>query len=225
MSPQPNRIILFANGDLLDPQAVFAGLSSDDFMIAVDGGLQHMVNLGLTPDLIIGDFDSAAPRDVQHFESRGVEVRRFPAEKDETDLELALQAAIDLHPNAIRVVAALGGRLDQTLGNIFLLTRPEYAGLDLRLIDGIQEVFLIPSQITLTGRPGQRVSLLPLLGPVTGVKTEHLAYPLNSETLYPDHTRGISNLMLDTTATVSIDSGCMLCIHETQKPIERIGKE
>ena len=225
MSPQLNRIILFANGDLPDPQAVHSSLSPDDFLIAVDGGLRHLVTLGLTPNLIIGDLDSADPDEVQRFESQGVEVRRYPIEKDETDLELALEAAIDLHPGSIRVVAALGGRLDQTLANIFLLTRPQFSGTDLRLIDGTQEVFLVHDQVTLNGEKGEQVSLLPLLGPVTGVKTEGLAYPLNNETLYPDHTRGISNRMLDETASVSITSGLLLCIHEIQNPIERIGNE
>ena len=225
MSPQPNRIILFANGDLPDPQSIRTCLAPDDFLIAVDGGLRHLVELDIVPNLIIGDLDSADPDDVQRLESQGVEVRRYPIEKNETDLELALQTAIELQPAAIRVAAALGGRLDQTLGNIFLLTRPQFSGIDLRLIDGIEEVFLIHNQVTLTGEQGQQVSLIPLLGPVTGVKTEGLAYPLDNETLYPDHTRGISNRMLDSTASVSIASGLLLCIHATQNPIERIGKE
>ncbi len=225
MSPQPNRITLFTNGDLPDPQAIRSHLSPDDLLIAVDGGLSHLVTLGLAPDLIIGDLDSADPDDVQRFESQGVEVQRYPIEKDETDLELALQTAINLHPASIRVVAALGGRLDQTLGNIFLLTRPQFSSTDLRLIDGAQEVFLIRAQATLTGEQGQQVSLIPLLGPVTGVKTQGLAYPLNDEMLYPDHTRGISNRMLNSAASVSITSGLLLCIHDTQNPIERMGKE
>ena len=225
MSPQPNRIILFANGELPDPQAILSSLAPGDYLVAVDGGLRHLVALSLTPSLIIGDLDSADPEDVQIFESQGVEVRRYPVEKDETDLELALRVAVDLHPGSIRVVAALGGRLDQTLGNIFLLTRRQFAATDLRLIDGTQEVFLIRDEVTLNGKKDQQVSLIPLLGPVPGVKTEGLAYPLNHETLYPDHTRGISNRMLSATASISIASGLLLCIHEIQKPIERIGKE
>ena len=225
MSPQPNRIIFFTNGGLPDPQAILPHLSPDDFLIAVDGGLRYLVALGLTPNLIIGDLDSADPDDVERFESQGVEVHRYPIEKDETDLELALQTAIDLNPASIQVIAALGGRLDQTLGNIFLLTRPEFSNTDLRLVDGAQEVFLIRDHVTLTGKQGQQVSLIPLLGPVTRVKTVGLAFPLNHETLYPDHTRGISNRMLNSAASVSIASGLLLCIHDTQNPIERIGNE
>ena len=225
MSPQSNRIILFANGELPDPQAILSCLSPEDFLIAVDGGLRHLVALNLAPDLILGDLDSADPEDVQRFESQGVPVRRYPTHKDETDLELALQTAIDLQPSSIRIIAALGGRFDQSLGNIFLLTRPQFSNIDLRLIDGVEEVFLIRDRVTLSGKKGQRVSLLPLLGPVPGVKTIGLAFPLEHETLYPDHTRGISNRMLDSTASVSIASGLLLCIHNIQNPIERNGKE
>ena len=225
MSPQSNRIILFANGDLPDPQAVLSSLSPGDFLIAVDGGLRYLVALNLVPDLILGDLDSADPEDVQRFESQGVEVRRYPTHKDETDLELALKAAVEMNPASIRIIAALGGRLDQSLDNIFLLTQPQFSNTDLRLIDGVEEVFLIRDRVTLSGKKGQRVSLLPLLGPVPGVKTTGLAFPLEHETLYPDHTRGISNRMLDSTASVSIASGLLLCIHNIQNPIERNGKE
>jgi thiamine pyrophosphokinase len=140
-------------------------------------------------------------------------VRRYPPEKDETDLELAIEAALEQGAASIQIVAALGDRLDHTLGNIYLLTQPRLASLDVRLMDGEQEVFLIRNETTLSGQPGQIVSLIPLMGPVPGVTTGQLAYPLRHETLYPDKTRGISNVMTAETATVSIDDGILLCIH------------
>ncbi|MBG0786901.1 MAG: thiamine diphosphokinase [Anaerolineaceae bacterium] len=207
------RVILFVNGDLPDPEKLRARLTPEDILIAVDGGLRHIVALGLTPDLILGDLDSANPENVHKFEAQGIPVRRYPIAKDETDLELGILAALEHHPQAIWIVAAVGGRLDQTLGNIFLLTQPNLAELDVRLMDGAQEVFLIRDHATLTGQPGQTVSLLPLMGPAPGVTTDQLAYPLNHETLYPDRTRGISNIMTAATATVTIDNGILLCIH------------
>lgn len=213
MPKDNSRVVLFANGDLSEPEMLRAQLHPDDILIAVDGGLRHIVSLNLTPHLILGDLDSANPEDVQRFKTQGVPVRRYPVEKDETDLELGIEAALKINPREIWIAAALGGRLDQTLGSIFLLTRPELEMIDVRLMDGTQEVFLIRDQAPLTGQPGQTVSLLPLMGPVIGVTTHQLAFPLNHETLYPDHTRGISNRMTATTASVSIDSGFLLCIH------------
>ena len=143
MNQPPEKIVLFANGDLPASERILAQLSPEDQLIAVDGGLQHLTQHNLTPDLIIGDLDSADPSDVKRFRDQGVEVRQYPPEKDETDLELALDAAIELQPDCIWILGALGKRIDQTLANIFLLARGHYSGNDLRLIDGHQEIFLI----------------------------------------------------------------------------------
>jgi len=223
MTPKSTRIILFANGELPALENIRALLTNDDILVAVDGGLSHMERLGLTPHLIIGDLDSADPEQIQAYRAKGVEVRTFTADKNETDLHLALDAAIVLAPAAIRVVAALGGRLDQTLANIFLLTRPDLAEHDIRLVDGSTEVFLIHHSAEISGESGQRVSLLPLNGPVTGIHTDGLQYPLKNDTLFPEKTRGISNRMNSTTARISIQSGTLLCIHETTYANERSG--
>ncbi len=223
MKNKAERVVLFVNGDLPAADELRAQITHADLLIAVDGGLRHLETLGLTPHLIIGDLDSADPEQVAAHRSQGVEVRTFPADKNETDLELALEAALDFSPATIWVTAALGGRLDQTLANIFLLTRPDLAGRDIRLVDGRTEVFLIRQTAQLQGEIGQRVSLLPLNGPAAGIRTEGLKYPLNGETLYPEKTRGISNRMDSPTATISLHSGILLCIHETTLPVERHG--
>lgn len=215
MSRTPTQIVLFVNGELPAPERVRALLNEDDLLIAADGGLQHIDQLGLTPHLVIGDLDSADPAHIQELRALGVEIRAFPADKDETDFELALDAALALAPAPVRVVAALGGRLDQTLANIFLLTRPDLAERDIRLVDGQSEVFLIRTSAHIDGEIGQRVSLLPFNGPVTGIYTEGLRYPLQNETLYPEKTRGVSNQLDAPTAAITIESGLLLCIHET----------
>lgn len=221
MTDTIRRVLLFVNGDFPQPEKIIAQIQPRDVLIAVDGGLRHMTQHKLTPNLIIGDLDSADPAEVQRLQAQGVEVRRYPVDKDETDLELALNAALKLQPDLIWVVAALGDRIDQTLGNIFLLTRPELTHTDVRLVDGLREVLLIRASGTINGIPGQRVSLLPLNGPAQGIRTEGLAFPLNGETLYPERTRGISNRLTAPTAHVKLTGGLLLCIHELEKPFER----
>ncbi len=221
MLPKLHRIVLFANGDFPCPNRLNAQLDKEDFLIAVDGGLNHMTALNLTPALIIGDLDSANPEEVKRLQSQGVEIRSFPPEKNETDLELALDAALKLDPAVIWIVGALGNRLDQTLANIFLLTQPKLAGIDVRLVDGTRQVFLIRKSALIEGIVGQRLSLLPLNGPVVGVRTAGLAYPLEDETLYPDRTRGISNYLTGSSAKVIILKGLLLCVHQITDPLER----
>jgi thiamine pyrophosphokinase len=217
MTNNKNKVILFVNGDLPAGERILTQITPDDTLIAVDGGLSHMVRLGLTPDLIIGDLDSVNKAELDQFRGQGIEVRKYPIDKNETDLEIALEAAQKMEPSIIWIVAALGKRIDQTLANIFLLTRPKLASYDVRLVDGHQEVFLIRKSVTLLGKPGQRVSLLPINGPAKGIQTQGLAYSLQNETLYPDKTRGISNWMTNTSATISIENGFLLCVHETIK--------
>jgi thiamine pyrophosphokinase len=213
MTDPTKKIVLFANGDLPAPAGILSRLSSEDHLIAVDGGLSHVTQHGLTPNLIIGDLDSADPSEVEKFRAQGVTVQKYPAEKDETDLELALDAALAMKPERIWILGALGKRFDQSLANIFLLARDDFADIDLRLIDGHREIFLIRGFGQIEGVPGERVSLLPLHGPAHGVRTQGLLYPLEGETLYPERTRGISNELIAPSAQITLQSGLLICIH------------
>jgi thiamine pyrophosphokinase len=223
MSQKYSRVVLFVNGDLPAPAQVRAQLTQDDVLIAADGGLRHLESLGLIPDLIIGDLDSVDPRKIQAYRTQGTKVRSYPTDKDETDLELALDAACDMAPESIWVVAALGKRVDQTLANIFLLTRPDLAHRDIHLVDGHTDVFLIRESGIIHGEIDQRVSLLPLNGPAEGIHTQGLEYPLINETLFPHKTRGISNKLIAPMATVNLKHGLLLCIRDTTKIEERRG--
>src|ERR1041385_6923023 len=207
------RIIIFANGELPDLEKARLLLRDDDYVICADGGTRHAWALGIRPNLIVGDLDSAEAGLIQQFKDDGVDVESYPRDKNETDLELAIQRAIELKPKQITVLAALGGRLDQTLGNITLLTDPRLSTFNVRLDDGVEEVFLCRNQAQVHGRNGDLLSLIPWQGTVTEVQTKNLKWPLNHETLYPNKTRGISNEMLDETASVSIGSGLLLIVH------------
>jgi thiamine pyrophosphokinase len=211
------RAVIFVNGKVRSFTGVRALLRPDDLLIAADGGLYHLLRLGLKPHLLVGDLDSVNPADLPALENAGVIIRRFPVDKDETDLELAILTAIEQDCRSILLVGALGGRLDQTLGNLFLLTQPALQEMDVRMDDGMEEVFLVRSSADLTGRAGDIVSLLPLNGPATGVVTSGLRYPLQDETLHPDRTRGISNRMLGNSASISLKQGLLVCIHTRNK--------
>ena len=213
MNTPTKKIVLFANGDLPAPEGILAQLTSEDILIAVDGGLRHLTQHNLTPNLIIGDLDSADPAEVKKYRAQGVKVDQYRPEKDETDLELALNAALDMSPKCIWILGALGNRLDQSLANIFILARDDFSGLDLRLIDGHREIFLIRDSGQIEGVPGERVSLLPLGGPAVGIQTQGLLYPLKDETLYPDRARGVSNELTTSSAQVTLEAGLLICIH------------
>lgn len=207
------RVLIFANGTLPGPQAARSLLRPDDVLVAADGGTRHLLALGLMPSLIVGDLDSLDEAGRRQLEAAGVRVLRFPRDKNETDLELALRHAVDLRPDSILIVGALGRRLDQTLGNLALIANPALAPLDVRLDDGIEEAFFCRVQAEVGGLAGEVVSLIPWCGDVHDVRTEGLKWPLRDETLYLHETRGISNELEGERALVRIASGLLLIVH------------
>lgn len=208
-----SRAIIFVNGELRNPGAARTLIRPDDVIIAADGGARHALALGLIPTAVIGDFDSLSEAEVRVFSDMGVHMLRFPKTKDDTDLELALAHAVRAGYCPIILVGANGGRLDQELGNISLMSNPDFIGSDVRLDDGTTEAFFITTQSSIHGKAGDTVSLIPWGNPVEGVSTDGLAYPLHDETLFPYRTRGISNQMLAETAKVSLKRGLLLCVH------------
>jgi thiamine pyrophosphokinase len=211
------RALIFANGLLPDPEQARRLIRPDDTVYCADGGTQHALALGLTPSLVVGDLDSLKPVDLQRLKMAQVPLRPHSPNKDETDLELALQEALLQRPAAILILGALGSRLDHTLGNLSLLTRPDLADLDCRLDDGVEEVLFCHGRSAIRGTTGDLVSLVPWGAPATSVRTGGLRWPLHGETLYPDRTRGISNEMLSETAEVQIESGPLLIVHRRQR--------
>jgi thiamine pyrophosphokinase len=208
------RVIIFANGELPDLEAARKLILPDDLIICADGGTRHALAFGLIPSVIIGDMDSLSEGfEPSTFKGEFIQVS---ADKNETDLELALKHAFSLHPHAVVIIAALGGRLDQTLGNISLITDPKLSTFDIRLNDGVEEIFFCRDQARVKGGSGDIVSLIPWGGEVTDVETENLKWPLRKETLYPYKTRGISNEMLGGEASVKISSGLLLIVHRVK---------
>lgn len=218
-------VVIFANGDIQDEPLVkqlipvFHAGASNVFVIAADGGLRAALRYGLKPALIIGDMDSVTPEELSPFEADSdVTIVKRPAEKDETDLELALlwvAQHIDAgEVESITIIGGLGGRVDQTLANLYLLALPQLRGYDIRLIDGGQEIKLLrPGTHTIEGAQGNTISLIPLGGAVAGIHTDGLYYPLRGETLNFGPARGVSNVMTQDTATISLTDGALLLTH------------
>ncbi len=215
------RAILFANGELTNADAIRSLIRPDDVILCADGGTHHALALDLKPDLVIGDLDSISPGDLDVLQQLGSQIERHPVDKDATDLELALSAAERLGIEEVVLVAALGGRLDQSLGNLMLMASPDFANLHLSLVDGRQTATIVRDQITISGDIGDIVSTL-TLSPVVEGLTYHngLRWPLHDATLPFGSTRGISNEMVEEQAQISLRSGILLVIHTTRSKID-----
>jgi thiamine pyrophosphokinase len=207
-------ILIFANGNLAPGDWVQSYLEQASLLVAADGGLDHLLALGVTPDVVIGDLDSTAEGVVTRLKEQEVDVLVRPQMKDESDLELALQHAVDHHEGEIILLGALGGRLDQLLANLFLLLAPFLAGRRVTIVDQFQEAWIMgPGQHLIEGKQEDLVSFLPLGGDVQIKGTTGLAWPMRHEALLQGLSRGISNRMTAATASVEVARGTLLCVH------------
>lgn len=206
-------VTLFANGEFEKSHRIIKTISQSEFIVAIDGGLQHVVKLGLTPNIIIGDLDSIDPVDLATFQENGIDVRQFPAQKDETDLELAIQYVLDLGFERIFLCGATGGRTDHFLGNLLLFSNPNFIGKKITILSDKSEIFYCTKNQQIVGNQGDIVSLIPISDKVTGISTSGLEFQLNDEDLIRWSSRGISNVMLDDVAQVKFETGSLLCVH------------
>jgi thiamine pyrophosphokinase len=137
---------------------------------------------------------------------------RHPADKDATDLELALDAALAERPSRVLVLAGIGERLDHLVSALHVLGSPRYKAVELDARIGAAHVHVIRGERVLASRPRELLSLVALHGPAEGVRTEGLEYPLAGETLEPGSSRGVSNRFLAEVARVSVERGVLLAI-------------
>jgi thiamine pyrophosphokinase len=218
MTPAATHALVLADGavppaSVLD--RVWPGWSDGlDLVIAADGGARHAATLGRPIDLWVGDGDSLGADELAALAASGVPIRRSPVDKDESDTELALVAAIEAGARRITVLGALGGeRVDHGLANVWLLGHPDLAGRDVRLVDAAVRIRLAgPGRVELGGRIGDLVSLLPYGGDAQGLTTSGLRYPLRDESLRTGPSRGLSNVRMADDAFVSVGSGRILVV-------------
>ncbi len=214
------KAYIFANGEYNPPLRPLE-ISQDDLVIAADGGSRHCEQLDLLPNILIGDLDSTFPDLVKKWEKKGVEVIRYPEEKDQTDLELAIMLAQERGAEKIIIHGAAGGRLDMSFGNLGLLGHPELR-TPTTLIHGAEEVHLLHSgdMLTLVGEIGDRVSLIAFCPGEAVVSTIGLYFALKNEALKFGETRGISNQLVEPRGTVHLKSGLLAVIHTRTDPLE-----
>ncbi len=212
--------LIFANGHMIAPPGLVELATSADLIIAADGGTHNCLEAGFQPSVIIGDLDSLTAGEVSDFRKGGVQIISYPAQKDETDLELAVSYALNQSVQEAVILGALGDRWDMTLANILLLAQPHFHSIALRLLDGSQELTLhYPGAAwQVSGERGDTVSLIPFQGDATGITTLGLEYPLNHETLHFGSPRGVSNVLLQQPAEVSFEQGLLICIVQHFSP-------
>jgi thiamine pyrophosphokinase len=217
------RALVVLDGDPLGSDAWLAGLAKHaDVVIAADGGATRLSTAGRRPDLVVGDMDSLSAEARRDLERAGAAFEVYPDEKQETDAELALDAAVKRGADEIVVVGAFGGgRLDHMVGNLLLLAHEDFAAIDVAIVTerATFRSLVGPGTLELEGAPGDWVSLEPLSEIARGVITDGLRYPLRRETLVRGATRGVSNELTERRGSVELAEGLLLVAVTTRRSV------
>jgi thiamine pyrophosphokinase len=209
-------VVVFAAGP---DQAAAVSFPSDSRIVVADGGAAHALRLGLAVDVAVGDFDSISAADLDVLERASTRVVRHDRAKDKTDLELALDLALELHPRRILVVGSAGGRLDHAFGQMQLLGSEAYRSVQIDAQLGSAAIHVVRDERSLKGTPGDLISLFALHGPAVGVVTEGLVYPLHGETLAPGSSRGVSNLFAAADVRITVEQGVLLAVRPGEEDV------
>lgn len=204
--------IILAGGDPVDP-AVVDELPSTAFVVAADSGFHQAEILGLDVDLIVGDLDSVSAAALARAE--GIPIEQHSADKNHTDLELALDAARRLDVGRLVVVGGDGGRLDHLLVNAAVVRDPSLSHMRVEWFAGAAHTYVVRSEAILHGTPGDLVTLLAVDGAASGVRTSGLRWELDGATLEPTSGRGLSNVFTRPLVRVTLESGVLLAILPT----------
>ena len=203
-----STILIFAGGDL--PEADLADeLPSADLILAADSGYDLAAHLGFRVDVLIGDLDSIVTSPIPDH----VVVERYPVDKDQTDLELALELALREDPDRVVVIGGTGGRFDHEIATVGLICSDRWSGVDeLEWVSSRGRAYVVRRRRIIHGDVGATVSLVPVGGAVAGISTSGLQWELAGAGLKHGSTRGVSNVMRAPVADIRVEAGCLLVV-------------
>lgn len=199
-----SRCIIISGGEY----SPITDIKKDDFIIACDKGFEYAKKAGITPDLLIGDFDSYTG-DL----NTDIPIRRYKCEKDDTDTGIAVQYAVENKFEEIILYCALGGRLDHLLGNIQLGTYAAKCGVSVKILSEDNELyFLSNSTLSLNRRNGYSISVFSLTDKCDGLIIKGAKYPLENATFNNASALGVSNEWAEDEINVSVENGVLLVV-------------
>lgn len=204
--------VIICNGSIIDYSYYKKYFRNAPFIICADGGARHLKMLGVKPDILLGDFDSISNEDLDYYKSLGVELLKYPPEKDMTDTDIAVSTAVDLGYKDIIIIGGMGTRFDHSLANVFLLKGMLDIGIRGCVVNEYNEIYLIDDKIKIDSEIGFKLSLIPISETVEGITSTGLYYQLNGDTIKIGESRGVSNEFAAGTSEISIKSGLLLVI-------------
>lgn len=201
------KCVIVASGNIENMNLHKKILEEADLIICADGGLKYLNEISIDPDIILGDFDSVDENLILKYRKKDIPIFDFPARKDATDSELAIDYAIKSQPKEVVMIGVLGSRLDHTLANMHMLKKFDKHNIKAMIVNNKNEIHFVNKSIRINGKVGDLISIIPITSQVSGVNTSGLEYPLVNETLLFEASRGLSNVFLSEEAVIEIYDG------------------
>ena len=201
------RCVIVGGADINNYGFIREKLRAEDYVIFCDSGLKHLERLQVTPNLIVGDFDS---HENPHLDAETIVL---PCEKDDTDTVFAVKEAVKRGFDDVLLMGVVGARLDHTLGNVSILLYLDSLGKKGCIIDDYSEMEIVSDQPVSICDQYSFFSLLNITGFAKGITITGAKYPLNGGEITCEYQYGISNEVLPgEIAEISVREGRLLLI-------------
>jgi thiamine pyrophosphokinase len=214
-------VVIIAGGDI-DEEFTGGFIADLDesslFLIACDKGYEACERMGIKPDVLIGDFDSAVGNVSDRAKAAGVNVIKLNPIKDDTDAEAAIDLAIakTTENDEIYLLGANGTRLDHVLGNINLVAKGLKAHREVTMMDPHNSIQMIePGETYIVEADyqfGKYISVFPYMGKVSGLNMDGFKYPVKNGVIEGYNTLTVSNELAEDEGTITIEEGVLIVI-------------
>ncbi len=201
------NVLIIAAGENKNPKRLLEYANAADYIICADAGYDHAKAVGIVPDILVGDFDS-----LQEEPADFLRKVKLPVEKDETDTLYALRFAFSKGATNVIVYGGIGTRFDHSYANICLLQHAMVRDITMTVTDGETEIYLTDSNLTLSGKKGQTVSVYSFSDICEGVSLQGFYYPLENAVLEKYDIIGTSNIVIEDVAKITVSSGTLLIV-------------
>lgn len=207
------KSLIICSGEVKDYDFLRRLILGFDYIACADGGINHLLNIGEKPHIVIGDLDSTSKDALEYIKENNIKINKFPSKKNMTDTELCIEYCISKKYKDITLVGAIGGRIDHTLANIFLLRKYSQIGVKLSIVGGKDIISYINGKMEIEKKDENfSMSIIPISLEGIIVSIDGVLYPLDHKKIDYGSTLGISNLIKEKIATVNIHRGEALVV-------------
>lgn len=204
--------LIYLNGGHINEKRLKGAIKKAQYIIAVDGGANYLYGHKIIPDVLIGDMDSIHQNTSRELARKSTIIIRHPKEKDQTDSELAISYAMEQGCKEIVITGFVGDRFDHMIATIHFLSKV-IKKIKVKILQNNEDIYFVMKSLQFQGKKDDEVSIIPLLTDAKGVTTKGLQYRLNDELLNVSSTRGVSNVMSNSTASISLKEGTLMIVH------------